>query len=76
MLLALFHVQQFDNRGFENTKTNNMENIKQFSRVENIMTNHEQFHPLPQCFQKSSAAEASKRVCMWKMVIGTDVLFF
>ena len=30
------------------------------------IVHHEQFILLPQCFQKSSAAEVSKRVCMWE----------
>ena len=32
------------------------------------IAHHEQFHLWPQCFQKSSAAEASESVCMWERV--------
>ena len=47
--------------------------VKLMNRVENISTNgeiahHEQFHPLPKCFQRSSAAEASESVYMMERV--------
>ena len=40
---------------------------------ENLVANeeiahNEEFLHLPQCFQKSSAAEASENVCIWKRV--------
>ena len=43
------------------------------NRVENIVakgeiSHYEQFDLLSQCFQKSSAAEESKRIYMWDMV--------
>ena len=42
--------------------------MKVYNIVENIATtgeiaHDEQFLPLPQCFQKSSAADASKCIC-------------
>ena len=47
--------------------------VKSFKRVENIgakreIANYEQFLLLPQCFQKSSAAEVSESVYMWERV--------
>ena len=45
---------------------------KKLIKVENIVTkgetaDHEQlFLLLPQCFQKLTAVEASKRICMWE----------
>ena len=32
------------------------------------LAHYEQFLPLPQCFQKSSAANPSECVCMWEGV--------
>ena len=44
--------------------------VQSLEKVENIVTkgeiaHHEQFLLLPQCFQKSSAADASNCVGMW-----------
>ena len=44
------------------------------NKVENIVAkgeiaHHEQFQLWPQCFQKSSTAIASKRVCRWERVL-------
>ena len=47
--------------------------VKSLNRFENIVANgeiahYEQFHFCHNVFKKSSAAEASKGVCMWERV--------
>ena len=43
-------------------------NIVENSVAKVEIAHHEQFLTLPQCFQKSSAAGVSERVCVWEKV--------
>ena len=54
-------------------------NEQVLNKDENIVAkgeiaHHEQFHLLPQCFQKPSAVEASESFCMWDGSPGEGII--